>query len=100
VAVLRKNKSGHLPVEYDVAHDLCFVIHDVLAELLKSGVEGNLFRTSFEFHDDADRLAFENSVDIFDWLKENRRIEERAQVPVSTVFPAVLSDTLHCIYLI
>ncbi len=98
MAVLRKNKSGHLPVEYDVAHDLCFVIHDLLLELLKSGTEGNFFRTSLEFDNDADRITFENSSDIFDWLKENRRIEQRAQVIVTTVFPAVLSDTLHCIY--
>jgi hypothetical protein len=98
VAVLRKNKSGHLPVKYDVAHDLCFVIHDLLAELLKSGIEGNFFRTALEFDDDADRIAFEKSSDIFVWLKENRRIEQRAQLLVTRVFPAVLSDTLHCIY--
>jgi hypothetical protein len=97
-SVLRKNKLGHLPVEYDVAHDLCFVIHDLLVELLKSGSEGDFFRTSLEFDDDADRLALENSSDIFGWLSENRRVDQRAQVLVTRVFPAVLSDTLHCIY--
>jgi hypothetical protein len=95
---LRKNKSGHLPADYDVGHDLCFVLHDLLAQLLKSGVEANIFTTSIEFKDDAERIAFESAPDVFAWLDSNRRVDERAQALVGIVLPAVLSDALHCIY--
>jgi hypothetical protein len=95
---LRKNKSGHLPTDYDVGHDLCFVLHDLLAELLKSGIETNVFTTSIQFRDDADRIAFESAPDVFTWLDDNQRLEERARVMVAMVLPAVLSDALHCIY--
>ena len=95
---LRKNKSGPMPQEFDVGHDLCLVLHDLLVELLKSGEEGNLFTTSIEFTDEADRAAFESSPDIFEWLAQNRRLEDRARVLTNVVLPAVLSDLLHCIY--
>lgn len=95
---LRKNKSGPLPQDFDVGHDLCLVLHDLLVQLLKSGVEGNLFTCSIEFTDEADRTAFESSPDIFEWLAQSRRLEDRARVIVNFVLPAVLSDLLHCIY--
>src|SRR5918999_1529434 len=97
-STLRKNKSGYLPSVYDAAHNLCFVIHDILVQLLKSGEEGNFFHTSVSFHDDADCIAFDEASEIFDWLERNRRIDDRAAILVTMVFPAVLSDMLHCIY--
>lgn len=97
-STLRTNQGGFLPASYDIAHDLCFVIHDILAQLLKSGEEGNFFQTLISFQDDADRLSFEEAEDIFVWLEQTRRIEDRAAILTTTVFPAVLSDTLHCIY--
>lgn len=95
---LKEAKRGFLPSAYDAAHDLCFVLHDILVQLLKSGEEGNFFKTSISFRDDADRIAFDEASDIFEWLEASRRIEDRANLLVTTVFPAVLSDTLHCIY--
>lgn len=97
-STLRKNKSGPLPSVYDVAHDLCFFIHDTLVQLLKSGEESNIFHTSVTFRDDEDKVAFEKAADVFVWLEQTRRVEERSAILSTTVFPAVLSDTLHCIY--
>lgn len=97
-STLRKNKRGPLPRSYDTAHDLCFVMHDILVQLLKSGEEGNFFRTSVTFKDEADRIAFNEAPDIFEWLEQTRRVDDRAAILVTTVFPAVLSDTLHCFY--
>jgi hypothetical protein len=68
-----------------------------MTELLVSGRKQSAFHVTFEFKDDADREAFENS-DIFDWLEQSRGIGERTAVLVSTVFPAVLGDMMHCFY--
>lgn len=87
-----------MPDTYDLAHDLCFVIHDILAQLLKSGAEGGFFRTTIAFEDEADRISFEKTEDIFCWLEETQRLNDRTSILTTTVFPAVLSDALHCIY--
>lgn len=63
--VLRRSSSGLLPREYDVAHDLCLVLEDILLQLLKSGQEGRFFTTSIPFRDDTDRAAFAEAADIF-----------------------------------
>jgi hypothetical protein len=89
--------STRLPANYWIAHELCFKVHDVMTELLVSGRKQSAFHVTFEFKDDADREAFENS-DIFDWLEQSRGIGERTAVLVTTVFPAVLGDMMHCFY--
>lgn len=87
-----------LPPNKAAAHQLCFTVHDIMAQLLVSGQRAKAFRTHIEFRDDADRLAFENADDIFMWLDQSRRLDERADLLVTIVFPAVLSDMLHCFY--
>jgi len=93
-----RRNTGFLPSEYEIAHELCFVIHDVLAKFLVSGEKQGAFFTSIQFKDDANRHAFEQSRDIFEWLEETRRFDERAELLATTVLPAALSDMLHCIY--
>lgn len=90
--------TGFLPSEHEIAHELCFVIHDILAQLLVSGEKQGAFLTSIQFKDDADRQTFEQSSDIFEWLEGTRRFDERAELLATTVLPAALSDMLHCIY--
>jgi hypothetical protein len=88
----------HLPENHWAAHELCFKIHDVMTQLLVSGESASAFRSTVTFHDEADRLAFERAGDIFEWLGQSRSIEELGAALISTVFPAVLSDMLHCFY--
>lgn len=90
--------AGFLPSEYEVAHELCFVIHDVLTQFLVSGEKHGVFFTSIQFKNDSDRSALEESGGIFEWLEETRRVDERADLLATTVLPAALSDMLHCIY--
>lgn len=94
----RKNKTWHLPDRYDIGHSLCFMIHDVLLHLLKYWEEGKFISRSISFRDDADRVSFEEAEDVFAWLEQTRSIEDRAPILTTTVFPAVLSDMLHCFY--
>jgi hypothetical protein len=44
------------------------------------------------------RSSLEQASEIFAWLEQNRRIEERADVLATTAFPALLSDLLHCAF--
>jgi hypothetical protein len=69
-----------------------------MTQLLVSGQKAEAFVTAIEFRDEADRTAFEKADDVFAWLEQSRRVDERVSVLVTTVFPAVLSDMLHCFY--
>jgi hypothetical protein len=97
-SALKDRVNTHLPSNYWQAHQLCFTLHDVMTQLLVSGETASAFKINFEFRDEADRAAFENSGDIFTWLEQSRRVEERESLLVTTIFPAVLSDMLHCFY--
>ncbi len=85
-----------LPDKYWPGHELCFTVHDIMTQLLGSGQQASAFQVEFELHDEADSAAFK--ADVFEWLEKRWGIEERAAVLVTTVFPAVLSDMLHCFY--
>lgn len=87
-----------LPESYWIAHQLCFIMHDVMTQALVSGEKASIFSMTFEFIDDDDRTAFEKADNIFVWLEQSRRIDEQAALLVTTAFPAVLSDMLHCFY--
>jgi hypothetical protein len=95
---LQQNRTNtRLPGEHHVAHDLCFILHDVMTQLLVSGYNASAFTVTIKFRDDRDRKAFEED-DIFDWLEASRRVDERVAILVAIVFPAVLGDMLHCFY--
>lgn len=80
------------------AHDLCFLHHDVLVELLRTAEESEAFTQEFEFRDASDRSAFESSAHALEWLARTGRTRERADFLRRFVFPALLSDMLHFIY--
>ena len=94
---LKKRTNTHLPDQHNLAHELCFVLHDMMTQLIISGRKASAFTVTVTFRDDADRKAFEKG-DIFDWLEASRRVDERVAILVTTVFPAVLGDMLHCFY--
>lgn len=86
-----------LPEQYWLAHEFCFFLHDVMARLLQAGERSGIFKVSLALTDD-ERRSFEETDDILDWVMEHRSPEERSAVLVTMVFPAVLSDMLHCVY--
>jgi hypothetical protein len=91
-------KGTHLPKEYWPSHELCFRVHDVMTQLLVSGQRARAFYVSFDLPDEAAKREFENASDIFEWLEKYRPPEDRVNVLVTTMFPAILSDMLHCFY--
>ena len=69
-----------------------------MTQMLVSGQKSSIFNINIKFRDEADRLALEESNDVFVWLEQSRRVDERANLLVTTVFPAVLGDMLLCLY--
>ena len=97
---VRVNAESHtlLPNYLVSAHNLCFLNHDVLVELLRSGEEAGIFSQKFAFSDEVDRQQFEAADDVFTWFENTGRTAERSEVLKRIVFPALLSDFLHFIY--
>ena len=91
-------KGTHLPEQYWPGHELSFKVHDVMTQLLASGLRAQAFHVPFDLPDEAARREFESASDIFEWLDKHRAPEDRAAVLVTTMFPAILSDMLHCFY--
>jgi hypothetical protein len=69
-----------------------------MAQLLISGRKSEIFNIRIAFRNEEDRQNFEAMDDVFVWLQNSRRVDERANLLVTTVFPAVLGDMLHCVY--
>jgi hypothetical protein len=87
-----------LPSEHWLAHDMCFFLHDLMGHLLASGEQAGIFGSQLSFRDEADKKVFEELGDVFAWLDKTQRVDERVELLVKTIFPAVLSDMLHCLY--
>src|SRR5437660_244931 len=97
--VERPRRGGtFLPHYLFPAHELCFLNHDVLAELLRSAEENGSFEHTLHFRDEKDRETFYATADVFEWLEKARRQRERAELLRRVVFPAILSDFLHFVF--
>lgn len=86
-----------LPKQYWLGHELCFFIHDTMGHMLAAGERAGAFHVKIQLRED-EIDALNKAEDVFQWLDQYRSPEERAAVLVATMFPAILSDMLHCIY--
>lgn len=85
------------PERFLSGHNLCFLIHDILVQLLKSGESSGAFLTRIQITK-KDEVDLDNYENIFEWLDEKGNIEDKINILRATVLQAVLSDALHCIY--
>jgi hypothetical protein len=93
-----ETRSGtFLPERYWPGHELCFFVHDIMGQMLAAGQRASAFQVEFPLSED-EVETFKQAEDVFLWLDRYRTPEARAAVLVATMFPAVLSDMLHCIY--
>ncbi|MGI4747185.1 MAG: hypothetical protein ACRYFY_14265 [Janthinobacterium lividum] len=95
---LEGRTNTRFPDLYGTAHQLCFFLHDSMTNLLITGRESKAFYTTFKFQDEAEKRQFLEASDIFAWLDETRRHEDRISLLMALVFPAVLGDMVNCIY--
>lgn len=94
---IESRKGTFLPVQHWPGHELCFFVHDTIGHMLAAGQRSGTFHVKFQLRED-ELNAFNEAEDVFQWLDRYRTSEERAGVLVATMFPAILSDMLHCIY--
>jgi hypothetical protein len=94
---IENRKGTFLPERHWPGHELCFFLHDIMARMLTDGLRAGAFRVAFELSEDEIK-TFNQAEDVFQWLDQNRPPEDRAAVLVATMFPAIISDMLHCIY--
>ncbi|WP_147306427.1 hypothetical protein [Methylovirgula sp. 4M-Z18] len=95
---LSNRTNTRLPADHWAAHQLCFVIHDVMLQSLISGRQASIFSGHIKFRDEEDRASFEGATDIFDWLENSNREDDRADLLVNLVFPNLLGDMFDCLY--
>lgn len=95
---LRTAEGGFLPKEFDVAHDLCFVLHDAMGAILADGEAGDFFKHRFELPRPELKAAFDAAENAVEWLQANDLARDAAKVLRCVTFPAVLADVLHCVY--
>lgn len=90
------HQNTHLPEKFHAGFDVCFFAHDLGANALKSGFEQGIF----DYHDDVlpDETQASELCDIVQWLQDSGHSAKLPKILISRVFPAVLSDLLHCIF--
>ncbi len=100
MATILRPKLGRtfLPNQYIRGHEHCFLLHDFLLELLRAAEQNRLFSETFRFRDQADKQSFDEADDVFQWFESTGRTSERAAFLRRTVFPGLLSDFLHFLY--
>ncbi|WP_133406894.1 hypothetical protein [Parashewanella tropica] len=86
-----------LPEKYQSAHDLCFILHDIMTQIIVSGEKADAFTTHVKLSEE-EIESISDEEHILDWLKRNDKVEDKNQIISSTVLPAILSDMMHCIY--
>jgi len=69
--------NTHLPESYWAGHQLCFIVHDIMTQLLVSGRRASAFHVEFARRDEAEIATLEATDNIFDWLEKYRSFEER-----------------------
>lgn len=87
-----------LDSKFEPSHDLCFLIHDIMVQLLNSAESQKAFNQFIDLTDKESKSLDHTEQHIIDWLEENQKYQESSLVIRSTVLPALLSDMMHCIY--
>lgn len=87
-----------LDSKFEDSHDLCFLIHDIMVQLLHSAEKQKAFNQTFDLTDVEAKSLESTEGHIIEWLEDNKKYKESSLVIRSTVLPALLSDMMHCIY--
>lgn len=85
------------PENFEKSHQLCFLLHDIMVEMLCSGEKKEIFTAKLNLTKD-DQLSIGDEGDILGWMHDQKRFEERDLLVKSTILPAMLSDMMSCIY--
>ena len=95
---LQNRKGTKLPEKFNFGHELSFLLHDIITNLYVTSKETNMFSVNIDIYEDEYKEFLENSEDIGEWIVNTKEKNKSAKVLKTIVFPAVLSDMLHCFY--
>lgn len=95
---LQNRKGTKLPKKFHLAHELSFLLHDIMTNLYLTAKQTNMFSVNIDIYEDEYKEFLENSEDIGAWIINTKEKDKSAKVLKIIVFPAVLSDMLHCFY--
>lgn len=86
-----------LPDDFRKSHELCFVIHDIMVQIIQSGEKQEVFTATLDL-DEEEKSSIHDEGNILDWLQSRGRFDDRNLIIRSTVLPGILSDMMHCVY--
>ena len=95
---LQNRKGTNLPNKFNFGHELSFLLHDIMTNLYVTAKQTNMFSVNIDIYEDEYKEFLENSEDIGKWILNTKEKNKSAKVLKTIVFPAVLSDMLHCFY--
>jgi hypothetical protein len=95
---LQNRKETNLPNKFNFGHKLSFLLHDIMTSLFETAKQTNMFSINIDIYEDEYKKFLENSEDIGKWILNTKEKNKSAKVLKTIVFPAVLSDMLHCFY--
>ena len=95
---LQNRKGTNLPNKFNFGHELSFLLHDIMTNLYVTAKQTNMFSVNIDIYEDEYKEFLENSEDIGEWIVNTKEKNKSAKVLKTIVFPAVLSDMLHCFY--
>lgn len=96
----RTNMRYFLPDKFDLAHNLCFMMHDNLAQIVTVGEEAGIFNVRVPLDSETKAKEFDNLLDddIPKWLEENGYDAVTEELMYRQVCCALLGDFCHFVY--
>ena len=91
---------NYIPEEFAFSHDLCFFLHDILVDIIKSGEEAHIFSIHIDFQNEADAKLVKDKQgdDLWAWLEEHGYKDAVSMLSYKQVCVALLSDFCHFVH--
>lgn len=89
-----------IPEEYKFAHEYCFFLHDMLADIIIVGEQEKIFHHSFQIKsaDDAEQIKKRSGEDLATWMENNGYVEEFREANRRHICVALLSDFCQFVF--
>jgi len=92
--------SYYLPEKFYFKHQFAFFLHDIIAKIVKSGEEKNIFYHSviLKNNEETEKLKKISNFEILDYLSKSGYDSDVDEIIKKQIFDAILSDFLHYVY--
>lgn len=89
-----------IPEEYKFAHEYCFFLHDLLANIVVVGEQEKIFHHRFKLKDPehVKQLEGKSGEELAEWMETNGYAAEFYETNRRQIIVALLSDFCHFIY--